>query len=145
MPAQEYEHFKEICQGRGFRATSQRFVIFKALLDSQQHPTAEQLFDSVALILPSLSRDTVYRTVNLLTERGLVKKLAIVGEATRYDGNLSPHHHFICEVCGVAYDIPWLEFDALPWPEVAFEVGTPQEVTLCIYGLGVCCKGLFKD
>ena len=145
MPTQEYERFKEVCQGRGFKATSQRFVIFKALIGSQEHPTAEQLFDLVSPILPSLSRDTVYRTVNLLTERGLAKKLSLVGEATRFDGNLIPHHHFICEACGVAYDIPWLDFDALPWPAEAFEVGTPREVALCIHGLGACCKDLFKD
>lgn len=142
MPAHKYEHFKELCQDRGFKATSQRFVIFKALLESQEHPTADHLFELVSSVLPGLSRDTVYRTVNLLTERGLAKKLAIAGEATRFDGNLNLHHHFVCEVCGAVYDIPWSEFDALPWPGASFEVGSPKAVSVCISGLGVCCKDL---
>lgn len=141
MSMENYYHFKHICQARGFKATSQRYVIFQTLLSRYDHPTADHLFELVAPSLPGLSRDTVYRTVNLLAEHGLAKKLAIAGEATRFDANLSPHHHFICEICGLLYDIPWPEFDALPWPKAAFSLGNPRQVTVYISGQGPCCHG----
>lgn len=139
MSIEKYVHFKELCQDGGLKATNQRFIIYKTLADSLEHPTADQLFDIVAPNLPGLSRDTVYRTLNILAEKGLAIKLVMPGGATHFDGDLSPHHHFLCEGCGGIFDLPWPEFDALPWPEAVLALGRPRRAQTLIVGTGSCC------
>jgi Fur family peroxide stress response transcriptional regulator len=141
MSSEKYAHFKELCQGGGVKVTHQRFVIYKRLVDCQEHPTADRLYEMVAPEVPGLSRDTVYRTLHLLAEKGLALKLVMPGGAARFDGDLSLHHHFLCESCGRVFDLPWPEFDALPWPESALKLGRPRRAQTLILGLGPCCQG----
>lgn len=140
MSTHIYNHLKEVCQSLDLKATNQRYIIYKTILENKKHPTADDLFKQVAPLLPSLSRDTVYRAMNLLVKGGLVKKVLVPGGAIHFDGDLSPHHHFICQSCGAILDIKWPELDALPWPKTAFIVGTPCQLTTTVFGLGVCCK-----
>ncbi|MDR2946805.1 MAG: transcriptional repressor, partial [Candidatus Adiutrix sp.] len=67
----QYEHFKSICQDSGIKITSQRFIIFETLKSVTCHPTVDQLYEMVHKQIPSLSKDTVYRTLNMFAERGL--------------------------------------------------------------------------
>ncbi len=94
MSAIKYGRFKELCQERGLKATSQRFIILNTLISKASHPTADQLFDDVTAKLPSVSRDTVYRTLNIFAASGLVKRLMMPGGATHFDGDMEKHHHF---------------------------------------------------
>lgn len=141
MPEKKYEHFKEICQGGGLKVTSQRFIIFETLEKVSCHPTADQLYDLVNKKLPSISRDTVYRTLNMLAERGLARKLTTPGGAARFDGDLDPHHHFLCERCDVVFDIDWPEFSTLRWPENVHQLGHPRQASVLISGICHACRG----
>jgi len=134
-----YDHFKVICQGGGLKATSQRFVIFKSLVESALHPTADQLFEQVTTHLPALSRDTVYRTLNSFWECGLVRKLTMPGGATHFDGDLSPHHHFLCERCGKIFDLVWPQFESLQWPSDCSRIGRPRNASVLILGSCLAC------
>ena len=140
MTENKYEHFKEICQGSGLKVTSQRFVIFETLESVSCHPTADQLYDLVNKKLPSISRDTVYRTLNMLAERGLARKLTTPGGAARFDGDLNPHHHFLCESCDVVFDIAWPEFSTLRWPEDVHRLGRPRQASVLVTGLCHGCR-----
>ncbi|UQZ89830.1 transcriptional repressor [Deltaproteobacteria bacterium Smac51] len=140
MPPVKYEHFKEVCQARGLKATSQRFVIFKTLASTACHPTADQLFDMVSGKLPGLSRDTVYRTLNVLAECGMLRKLIMPGGATHFDGDTTPHHHFLCEQCGQILDFEWPDFDNLPWPEAIGELGRAKTASVLIMGRCLGCE-----
>jgi len=135
----KYEHFKTICQDSGLKATTQRFILYKALLANGNHPTADQLYDSAAPDLPGLSRDTVYRTLNMLASCGLAQKLVMPGGATHFDGDTSAHHHFLCEKCGEIFDLSWLDFDALPWPETLRQIGRPKRALVLIAGVCRVC------
>lgn len=136
MISLEYNNFKAICQKSGLKATSQRFIIYKKLLEQASHPTADQLYDEVSPDLPGLSRDTVYRTLNMLAERGLAIKLVMPGGATHFDGDVSRHHHFLCESCGRIFDFDWPAIGELPWPDEAWEIGSPKQTSVLI--LGAC-------
>jgi Fur family peroxide stress response transcriptional regulator len=139
MITMEYSRFRNICQSRGVKATSQRYVIFKTLLENPCHPTAEALFDLVSGQLPGMGRDTVYRTLGTLADCGLAKKLGLPGEASHYDGDVSRHHHFVCVKCGDIRDFLWPRFDELPLPEALMELGGNCAVSVLITGLCPAC------
>ena len=139
MTTLEYYHFKAICQRSGLKATSQRFIIYKRLLEGANHPTADQLYDEVSPGLPGLSRDTVYRTLNMLAECGLAIKLVMPGGATHFDGDIRQHHHFLCEACGRIFDFEWPAISELPWPDDAWYIVVPKQTSVLILGSCHAC------
>lgn len=89
-----------------FRMTPQRQAVLDAVRESHEHLTVEQIHQQVQAIVPGLGMATVYRTLDLLVEHGLVLALRL-GElpVTRYDGNLARHDHVRCEDCGAVWDV----------------------------------------
>jgi len=82
------------------RPTPQRIAIYKALAADKSHPTAMQLYESVAAIMPTLSQATVYNTLQLLVEQGIVQELGDAGDgAVHYDADIRPHVNLICTSC----------------------------------------------
>src|SRR6185437_8342068 len=97
-----------ILLSRGVKPTAQRVVITQYLLDTDSHPTADQILAAVADSLPvSLSRATVYNTLNALVEAGVIQEVYTEpGGPARYDANVSEHHHFVDSKSGRIFDIP---------------------------------------
>ena len=87
------------------RLTSQRQVILEELQKVTSHPTASEVFDMVRKRLPRIGLGTVYRNLDLLAERGIIKKLEAGGEQKRFDGDTSQHYHVRCVKCGQVEDI----------------------------------------
>lgn len=88
----------------------QRESILQYLSATKCHPTAETVYQNIQAEYPHISLGTVYRNLTLLTELGKIKKITGVGCSDRFDGNISPHYHFICRECGAVLD---LEMDEL--------------------------------
>ena len=84
--------------------SKQRQLILSMVLENQAHPSAKTIYDDLKNTCPSLSLGTVYRNLNFLVEQGLIRKVVIPGQDTRYDYNLGNHFHFICEKCGTIFD-----------------------------------------
>ncbi len=85
---------------RDCRITPQRIAILKAFLNTDSHPSVEQVFDQVRADFPTTSLATVYKTVNLLKEIGEILELGFTDGRNRYDGNKPwPHPHLICNRC----------------------------------------------
>jgi len=85
------------------RNTHQKQVILDYLKSVTSHPTAEEVFEAVKEKLPSISRSTVYRVLKI---HGQKQEIAELGnEINRYDANLAPHSHFICQKCKKVFDI----------------------------------------
>ena len=105
---------------RGVRPTPQRVVITEYLLNTECHPTAEQVLAAVADALPvSLSKATVYNTLNALVEAGVIQEVYTdPGGCARYDANITRHHHFVDTRTGRIYDIP---FEDVPTLEKSLE------------------------
>lgn len=90
----------------GLRITPQRRVIFKLLVDRSDHPTAEDVYEDAVLMMPDISRATVYNTLGQLVELGQVDKIdSVVEAAARYDTNVKTHHHLYCVRCGRIVDV----------------------------------------
>ena len=93
----------------GKRYSRQRELIYAALKGTDQHPTAEMIYQWLKPENPNLSLGTVYRNLNLLADEGTITRMAFPVE--RYDYNTAAHPHFCCEVCGAVYDLD-LPYDA---------------------------------
>src|SRR5579883_358227 len=98
---------ESLLTAHGVKPTPQRAVIAKFLMNTHDHPTADQVFQAVADKLPvSLSRATVYNTLNALVEAGVIREVFTEPGRTRYDANTSEHHHFVDVNTGRIFDIP---------------------------------------
>jgi Fur family peroxide stress response transcriptional regulator len=84
----------------GHRLTPQRMAVLTILAQSQEHPSAEQIYERVRIEFPMTSLATVYKTVGLLKEMGELLELGFSDDSNRYDGRLpSPHPHLVCVEC----------------------------------------------
>ncbi|NLB72834.1 MAG: transcriptional repressor [Firmicutes bacterium] len=89
----------------GIRPTPQRVAIYEMLRGTTSHPKAETIHEAVKCDFPSLSLNTVYDTLQTFDEAGLIRKLAMKENISRYDGNPAPHGHFVCARCGRVQDL----------------------------------------
>ena len=101
---------------QGVQTTPQRIEIAEILLEKPQHLSAEQIIDRLRDAGSSVSKATVYNTLNLFTDRGLVRECVVDPERRFYDSRTSPHHHFYNVDTGELADIPddAISFDSLP-------------------------------
>lgn len=88
----------------GFRITPQRVAIVDYVLNTEEHPSAEQIHNIVKKKYPMVSLSTVYKTLDLLKQKQLVKQIEIGGEA-RFDGHTDEHINLICMKCGKIEDL----------------------------------------
>ncbi|HVF78058.1 MAG TPA: Fur family transcriptional regulator [Solirubrobacteraceae bacterium] len=86
------------------RVTPQRVVLHRALRELDRHVTADELLDSVADRLPNVSLPTIYATLELLEELGMVRRVQRAG-TTLFDPRTESHHHLICTTCGSIEDL----------------------------------------
>jgi Fur family peroxide stress response transcriptional regulator len=134
----------ERCREEGMNVTPQRIAIYRALLESEDHPTPEMLFRTVSSEMPSLSLATIYKTLDALASIGLVRSVAVESDKRRYDANDSPHHHLVCSSCGSIRDYYSHEFDALV-PRAPVRGFVPQNVSVNITGICVACRQKRKE
>ncbi len=117
------ERLRTIAREAGLKLTHQRREVFRELAASEEHPDAERIFRAVQQRVPTVSLDTVYRTLWMLHDLGLVRTLGPKGEALRFDANLDRHHHFCCVRCGLVRDFESAELDALRVPDSVRRLG----------------------
>lgn len=91
----------------GIRPTLQRIEIARHVLATRAHPCAEDVLKATRRRHPTVSRATVYNTLNLLVEKGLLKGQTLREGTLVFDPFLDPHHHFIDDRTDGIYDIPW--------------------------------------
>ena len=89
----------------GLKLTAQRQAIVRHFATDESHPTAQELYDRLRPEFPQMSFATVYNTLDALASAGLSGTLRL-GNAARFDPNMLPHHHVVCESCGRVGDVP---------------------------------------
>ncbi|HPM81564.1 MAG TPA: transcriptional repressor [Candidatus Anammoximicrobium sp.] len=114
--SQRLQQFESLCRERGLPLTVQRRDILKTILERDDHPSADQVYEAVKERIPGLSRTTVYRVLDTLVELGVVRRLHHPGTGARFDGNLQRHHHLVCRRCGCVIDIESAGLDQLRLP-----------------------------
>ncbi len=83
----------------GIRVTRQRLAVAEVLVNSEDHPTAQEVYQRVRAVFPQIALGTIYNNIGILIESGFIQSLSF-GEATRYDANLAPHANLVCVRCG---------------------------------------------
>lgn len=136
---QRLDRFRDILRRGGVKLTHQRMVIFQEVAGMDCHPDAETVYRAVRSRLPMVSLDTVYRTLWLLQDLGLVRVLG-ARDRVRFDGNTRPHHHFVCRKCGAMLDFCSSEYDRVKIPQVVRALGKPETARVEILGTCVECS-----
>jgi Fe2+ or Zn2+ uptake regulation protein len=100
------EEMRKLLTVRGLKPTYQRLMIIDYLnKNKKSHLTAEKIYSALADKMPMLSMTTVYNTLNSFLRAGIVSAITITGTEIRYGFITTPHHHFLCRVCGAITDI----------------------------------------
>ena len=133
---QRVERFRAAARAAGVKLTHQRLMIFEAVASSLEHPSAEAVHRAVQATVPTVSLDTVYRTLWLLTDLGLLNTLGVRQESMRFDANVESHHHYVCSRCGLVRDFESDDLDALKIPRTVERFG--QVVSTHVEVRGVC-------
>jgi Fur family peroxide stress response transcriptional regulator len=89
----------------GLTPTIQRLAILEYLEGTVSHPTADEVLSHVQKKYPTMSRATVYNTLDALTKAGGILRVTVDPAVARYDADVEPHIHFRCRICGTVYDI----------------------------------------
>ena len=133
-----YDELKQELKRKNINMSFQRLKVLEYLTVNRCHPTVDMIYTALHEDIPTLSKTTVYNTLKLLVEAGLVK--VIVGESeTRYDIDTQDHGHFICESCGAIYDFS-IDLDLLANSDLNhFQINDKS-----VYFKGIC-KGCLKN
>lgn len=95
----------------GIQPSAQRVAVAEYVLETDAHPSADQVWRAVKARIPMISRATVYNTLNLFVRKGLLKQLQLSEGRVSFDPKLEPHHHFIDEVTQAVVDVAWDALD----------------------------------
>ena len=121
----------------GLRQTFQRRKILEFLENTKSHPTADNIYNAIVKKIPTVSRTTVYNTVNKLVEEGIIKRIKIKDSEMRFDACTEPHYHFLCDICGKVYDIGLCCKNALSYEIDGHKV---KDIFVCYNGMCRACK-----
>ncbi len=97
----------ELLRAHGIQPSAQRVAVAEYVLHTEEHPSADVVYQRVRGKIAVLSRATVYNTLNLLVEKGLLRQLALSEGNVVFDPRTEAHHHFIDETSGQIHDIAW--------------------------------------
>lgn len=112
--------FENACRKADLKVTHQRLEIYRELARAKDHPSAEMLYNRIIKRLPTISLDTVYRTLATFEKHRLITRVQTVESQARFEAETVKHHHAVCTQCGTITDFTWESFD---------EAQVPEEVT----------------
>jgi len=124
-------------KNRKVRPSYQRIKVLEYLHKNQCHPTVDQIFKDLQSEIPTLSKSTIYNTLNLFLKSGLIRVINIEDNETRYDIITKNHGHFKCESCGKIFNFS-IDFNSLKTEELSgFKI-----IDKNLYFKGICPKCL---
>jgi Fur family peroxide stress response transcriptional regulator len=120
---------------KGYKATPQRIAVCKIALGSREHPSAQKIYLEVKKTHPTVSLATVYKTLHILKEGGLVQELTFPEGQTRFDPYLEPHINLVCLRCGNIQDLDDSAAKELIKKVTAKAKFTPTAQRVDVYGI----------
>lgn len=131
------ERIKEVLRKKGVPASTPRICIYDYLLSQKTHPSADMVYMALQPQMPSLSRTTVYNTLRMLCDVGLVKQIPICEGDMRFDADVSEHGHFWCRKCGRVIDLNAPRLEA---SNNYKKIGSIDEIQVVFIGTCHNCK-----
>lgn len=135
------ERFTLKCRSHGLKLTPQRIAVYRIMLNSKDHPSAETVFSKARKKFPAISFDTVNRTLLMLNEIGSAFIVEGSGDARRFDANNEPHQHFKCVKCKKIIDMFHEPFNNIKLPRNKIKNFKVLRATVYIEGI---CKSCMK-
>ena len=120
------------------RNTIQRTLVLEAVNALQCHATADEVYEAIVQEHPTVSKATVYRNLNLLSEMGEIRKMEIPGGPDRFDHRCHDHCHVRCEKCGRVFDVD-MEFVS------GLEKGSRDDRGFAFTGYDILFRGICPD
>ncbi|MGB7063105.1 MAG: Fur family transcriptional regulator [Candidatus Zixiibacteriota bacterium] len=96
---------KNTLEAAGLKPTYPRLKVLEYLQKHEDHPAVEMIYEDLVAEIPTISKTTIYNTLNAFLEKGIIHGITITGTETRYDVKESPHHHLLCKSCGRIFDV----------------------------------------
>ncbi len=137
------DRFCELCRSSGLKVTPQRRLVYQIVLNSKAHPTAEMVYRLAREQMPSVSFDTINRTLLTFNEIGAAFIVEGSGEARRFDANFDKHQHFKCVKCKRIIDFHCDRFDNIGVPKKV--LGGHKVLRKTVYFEGICEDCLKKQ
>ena len=125
---------------RRIAATPQRLAVLAALKSRRDHPTADHIYQEVRRQLPAISFNTVYKSLEILYQKGMVIKVNPLHAVARYDGVTGPHAHLICRQCHRITDLDWEASEIPVLPAMALHGFRVEQPSLTFWGLCPGCQ-----
>ncbi len=132
--------FESECRRLGLALTIQRRAVFAELAERRDHPTADQVYDTLRTRLPGISRTTVYRVLETLVEQGFARKVPHAGGPARFDPMAARHHHLVCDACGRLYDLDDGVVPRVPTPDTGKTGFRVRDYSISFTGLCEGCR-----
>jgi Fur family peroxide stress response transcriptional regulator len=130
----------EALRSKGYKATPQRIAICRIALNSKAHPSAQQVYDEVKKIHPTVSLATVYKTLEVLRDLDLVQELNFPEGQARFDPNMNPHINLICLKCGTITDLDDKKIKEKTMKVTASTKFKPTGQHIYVYGICQKCS-----
>lgn len=123
---------------KNIRLSHQRLKVLEYMINNKTHPTVDQIYNDLNKEIPTLSKTTIYNTLNTLIDADLVRIVNIEDNEVRYDGTMDNHGHFKCTSCGKIFDFD-IDFDSF----ITKDLGNFKVEKKDIYFKGICpiCVG----
>lgn len=137
MNEMSIDEIKQLLTDHGIKASLPRVKIYDFMLKNRVHPTADEIYHSLVGELLTLSKTTVYNTLNIFVENGIIKPILVEDNEVRYDADTRNHGHFKCNACGKVFDFEY-DLDVVNIKELkGFH---PEEFHTYIRGLCSMCN-----
>ncbi len=127
------------CRANGLKITPQRMAIYRSILGSVDHPSADAVYRKIRTEHPTISFDTVNRTLLKFAEIGVIRTVESHSGVRRFDPDTAPHHHMHCLQCGEIIDFCDRDLDAVPVPEAVLNQFDVFAKRVVISGLCLKC------
>ena len=134
------ENLIQQLRDHGIAVTPQRLAVMDIVKNRRDHPTAELIYNAVRRQLPAISFNTVYKTLEVLCQKGMVIKVNPLHEVARYDGFTGHHAHLICQLCHHIIDLDWQPSEALALPADELQGFRIDHSSLTYWGLCPRCQ-----
>jgi Fur family peroxide stress response transcriptional regulator len=130
----------EALRSKGYKATPQRIAICRIALNSRAHPSAQQVYDEVKKLHPTVSLATVYKTLEVLRDLDLVQEINLPKGQARFDSYMSPHINLVCLKCGRITDLDELIIKEITSKVIASTKFEPTGQRVDVYGICQKCS-----
>jgi len=135
------KQLKEYLEKHNIKPSTIRLKVLEYLLGNRVHPTADDIYRNVLPYIPTLSKTSIYNTLELFADKGVVKVLALDNNEACYDIDTRLHGHFKCRVCSRVYDFTIPHNVSMPHELKDFEVNA---IDINFYGVCHKCKNKYK-